>query len=131
VERLFFSRKSSSRTTRHICVWLTVMPVVRSTSSHNSRRTRSGLASATPAPVLGPHGSHVHAGFAEHARQHRFACVQPTPSTPTASSPRTAPQARATFPCPPHGPLATSCEDHRCKHAPSCTLPRNTTPAKY
>src|ERR1700679_1654271 len=44
VERLFFSRKPNSRTTRHICVWLTAMPVVRSNSSHNWRRTRSGLA---------------------------------------------------------------------------------------
>jgi hypothetical protein len=43
VERLFFSRSPNSRTTRHICVWLTATPVVRSSSSRNSRRTRSGL----------------------------------------------------------------------------------------
>ena len=44
VERLFFSRSPNSRTTRHICVWLTATPVLRSSSSRNSRSTRSGLA---------------------------------------------------------------------------------------
>ena len=96
MERLFFSRRSSSRTTPpHLRVADSYAGCALQRFPQLTQKPDPDLPSAMPSPAPDRHGSRAHADSAAYAPRNHFACGRPIPSRPTARSRRNAPQVRA------------------------------------